>query len=81
MRREEKKEEREEECIDYNIVFAHEERGTRRRNLQEHQGDESAGGSVSIRRKRSVFDTGDLMWREVSKEVPIDTHIKQCGGS
>ena len=38
------------------------------------------GGSVSIRRKKSVFDTGDLMWREVSKEVPIDTRIKQWGG-
>ena len=35
----------------------------------------------AIRRKRSVFNTGDLMWREVSKEVPIDTHIKQWGGS
>jgi hypothetical protein len=49
VRREEKKEEREEECIDYNIVFAHEERGTRRRNLQEHQGDAGGRGVYSIR--------------------------------
>ena len=49
VRREEKKEEREEECIHYSVVFAHEERGTRRRNLQEHQGDAGGRGVYSIR--------------------------------